>query len=175
MQLLLHRFLPEICCCWSWKYHLLHKEFCLASCWYRGFYLVRLQVQILHERLKRATFNDLWSPSCSQFLSWHHDRIYGQKWWHLKSIAHLPQATAPSVVFPPRHVILVSVFQQSWAFKATEPTVDSYLEAEVMTRQPYHFTKQIPPVQASWNISFLVMIHCVDLFIYFFPNYKSNI
>lgn len=34
-------------------------------------------------------------------------------------------------------------------------TVNSYLEAEVMTRQPYQFTRQIPPVQASWNIVFL--------------------
>lgn len=52
-------------------------------------------------------------------------------------------------------MILVSVFQQSWAFKTMAHTVNSYLEAEVMTREPYQFTRQIPPVQASWNIGFL--------------------
>lgn len=69
---------------------------------------------------------------------------------------------------PPRHAILVSVFQQSWAFKATDHTVDSYLEAEVMTRQPYQFTRQIPLVQASWNIvSFLIKIHCVEFILFY--------
>lgn len=38
---------------------------------------------------------------------------------------------------------------ESRAFKPTDHTENSYSEAEVMTGQPYQFTRQIPPVQGS--------------------------
>lgn len=62
---------------------------------------------------------------------------------------------------------------ESRAFKPTDHTENSFLEAEVMTEQLYQFTREIPPVQASkpytcscleHNLASLTRIQLCDIY-----------